>query len=130
MDAGAGCEQCTDADAAIAWERSRGFGFVARIVDESHFFGSVQRCPSCSKNYALIFCETIDWDNSGDPQYKLLIPLTATEAQSLAEAGEEAAEAALRHLSPRDYLLMERGSGAKDWSMNSLRGQIIVPPHD
>jgi len=39
MDSGAGCEQCTDADTAIAWERSRGLGFVA--VDESHFFGSV-----------------------------------------------------------------------------------------
>ncbi|WP_131803600.1 MULTISPECIES: hypothetical protein [Pseudofrankia] len=100
------------------------------IADESHFFGSVRRCRSCGQNYASIFCETVDWVDSDDPQYQLLIPVTATEVRSLAEAGEYDVEAALEDLSPERYLFSGRGKGEIEWSKHWARGQVTVPRHD
>jgi hypothetical protein len=130
MSSGPGCGQCSDADPAVAEERRGSLGFVARIADESHFFVTLRRCRSCGQDYASIFCETIDWQDSDDPQYTLLIPLTAAEARSLSEAGEDGVEAALGNLSPRRYLFNARGKGEKDWSRYWARGPISVPRHD
>jgi hypothetical protein len=103
---------------------------VARIADESHFIVTIGRCSSCGQNYASVFCETVDWLDSDDPQYKLLIPLTATEVGTLSEADEDDVTAELESLSPRRYLFSGRDKGEKDWSRSWARGPIRVPRHD
>jgi hypothetical protein len=114
------CEQCTDADAATAWKRSSSLGFATKIVDESHFDVALRRCSSCGQ----------DWVDGRDPQDWLMIAVTATEAQSLADAGEAGVSRALIDLSPRAYLCRSWGSSDGAPRIYWTRGSIFLPRHD
>src|SRR5262245_9338935 len=128
MPSGAGCGQCTDADAAVARERS--LAAVANIVDDSHFFVTLGRCRSCDQDYALVFCETVDWQGGNDPQYSLRIPVTTAEARSFSEAGEEGVTAARENLSPRGYVFKAWDAHEEYPSIRWVHGRITVPRHD
>jgi len=80
-----GCEFCWPASADEAWEAIFALRPKARLVDQSHFMVSILRCQKCKQSFVSIFTETIDWDDSEDPQYRTVMPVTKAEVSQLSK---------------------------------------------
>jgi hypothetical protein len=78
-----GCETCWGDDPAAVTERRGTHDFYATLVSSSHFMVSIRRCRTCAQLFASIFTEYIDWDNSEDAQYTVLVPIFRAEADDL-----------------------------------------------
>lgn len=104
-----GCERCWPASADAAWNFRRTLTCEAELIDESHFHVMILACPDCSQRFVSVFTETIDWADSDDPQYWVVLPLTGEEAAGLARQRASLTERELSELGPgrrclqRDY---------------------------
>lgn len=104
-----GCERCWPASADTAWAFRQALSCEADLIDESHFHVVIQACPACSQRFLSVFTETIDWADGEDPQYWVVLPLTAAEAAGLALRAGSIREEEIDALGPgrrcllRDY---------------------------
>lgn len=79
-----GCETCWGDDPAAIMENRVGrYDSYSTLVSRSHFAVSVLRCRTCAQLFASIFTEYIDWNNSDDAQYSVLVPIFRAEADDL-----------------------------------------------
>lgn len=130
MVEGTGCTTCWPDDADAAWRARASLEPVAVLVEESHRRVVVERCPRCAQRYVYVFCETIDWAGSEDPQFRSLLPLTDAEAERLLAPGAASDDAALAAIAPGRRSLA-RDFGREDaaprtyWSCGLRTG-----PHD
>jgi hypothetical protein len=124
-----GCRKCQPDSAEEAAETARGFEFVKRLIDESHYIVSILRCPHCAQAYLSVFTETIDWTDGEDPQYRTLLPIEAQEQEALVREGEDLRESTLNALGrERRSLRIDFPKGAPKrmfWGLG-----LFVGPHD
>lgn len=131
---GFGCNRCFQASAEDAAAARFRLVRSACLVDESHFMASLESCPDCGQRCLSVFCETVDWVDSDDPQCRSLLPLTGEEAARLTALGEatdeakiEAAIAGLR--GDRRYLHLDFPKGAPS-TAQWHPGGFWIRPHD
>lgn len=122
-----GCTACWPAAAAEAWEARDTRDFETRVVDESHYGVTVQRCATCGQRFVSIFTERIDWVNGDDPQEWREMPVTDAEAAAVVAAGLQP-EAAIEALAPERRSLLHWAPGGDD-STRWVSG-LTVGPHD
>lgn len=131
---GFGCERCFQASAEEAAEGRNRLTGTGSLVDESHFMASIVSCPDCGQRYLSIFCETVDWVDSDDPQSKTLLPLTEEEATRLAALGESTDEASIEAAiegarADRRYLHIDFPKGGPT-TAQWYPGGFWIRPHD
>src|SRR5688500_15997153 len=80
-----GCTRCWPASADDAWAARKTTPCEAELIDESHLHVMILACPACEQRFASVFTETVDWVDGEDPQYWVVLPITAAEAADLAE---------------------------------------------
>jgi hypothetical protein len=80
-----GCPYCYGEDAEAVARRT--LKREHALIDESHFFISIVRCPECGQCFVSIFTELIDWEDGDDAQYSDVLPVTDQEAEMLAAQG-------------------------------------------
>jgi hypothetical protein len=124
-----GCGHCLPDSAEAAAEATRGFEFVHRLIDESHYIVSIKRCPHCTQAYLSVFTETIDWIGGEDPQYRTLLPITADETLVLVAHGERVSDSTLNALGPqrRSLCIDYPRDGGKRMFWNT---GMCIGPHD
>jgi hypothetical protein len=124
-----GCTDCFQGDPASCWATRSDHVSVADLADEPHFIVRVVACRRCGQRFASIFCERIDWISGEDPQYGLLVPLRAAEAQELKSRGLDLALLqAFGNGRPR--LVMVWPADADKAVRRLEGGPLIIPPHD
>ena len=127
---GIGCDRCFQASAEDAAEGRNRLTGSGSLLDESHFMASIVSCPDCGQRYLSIFCETVDWVDSDDPQCKTLLPLTEEESVRLTALGDAIDEATLMKLdNARRYLHIDfpKGGGTNaQW----FPGGFWIRAHD
>lgn len=131
MESVSGCQACFGTDAEAAWQQQYRLAHVANIVMTSHFAIMLHRCQACGQRFARVFCETVDWVGSNDPQESLAIPVTEAEANALVAAGKRGAEQAVEALSPpRRVLVSSFPADAKKASAYFEMGPRLLARHD
>ena len=93
-----GCERCWPATADAAWKARADLATEHDLIDESHFHAMIQACRRCSQRFVALFTETVDWADGDDPQYWTLLPVTTSEAATLAAQGGSVTEMELNAL--------------------------------
>ena len=79
-----GCETCWGDDPVAVKENMLGtYDAYSTLVSRSHFGVSLIRCRTCSQLFASIFTEYIDWQDSDDAQYSVIVPISRPEADAL-----------------------------------------------
>ena len=112
------CEACGNEDPAKAL--AAGYGFVASVVDDSHFRLQIKRCERCGREFLFVFTEIIDWENGDDRQYFDLMPLTGEEVQTLVRLGEGVSLDELMRWSETRRVLQWGLSGLR-WATGGIR---------
>jgi hypothetical protein len=125
-----GCERCWPSSVEAAVVAKGELVIEERLIDESHFDAAIRACSHCGQRFVSIFTETIDWEKGEDPQYWILMPLTADEARALVENQDALSEATLNALpSTRRSLQSDYPKGAARSHQFWGRG-VWVGPHD
>jgi hypothetical protein len=123
-----GCNTCRPSSANTAWEAFKSLTTDIELVDESHFAVKIKFCRKCTQRFLSVFTETIDWEDSEDPQFWSVIPLTSTEVEQLSAAGNrlEAAIVALPHVRQSLQRDFPKGGDPRNYWSNG----IVIGPHD
>ena len=122
-----GCTECWPESADAAWEFRPQLVAEADLVDESHFYVTIRRCPRCSQRFMSVFAELIDWVAGEDPQYWSQIALTQAEAEYLVGFG--IVDDTLRSVGPGRRCLRHdhpKSEPARSYWVTGLR----IGPHD
>ncbi|HXY31151.1 MAG TPA: hypothetical protein VEI06_10630 [Gemmatimonadaceae bacterium] len=123
-----GCERCWPASAEEAWDAGLALDGALELVRESHFHVNIRLCRDCGQRFLWVFTETIDWDDSEDPQYWTRVPISAEEMSALEQAGESV-EGRLESVAPERRSL--RHDHPKETPAVSYWATgISVGPHD
>jgi hypothetical protein len=103
--------------------------FTAGLIDESHYHVTILTCPQCGQQFLSVFTEMIDWVNSDDAQYWIVLPITEGEAAALINRGSELTEMEINAVGRGRQSLMRdypTGEGPREfWGTG-----ILVGPHD
>ena len=95
-----GCAACWMHDALSTRNALSNLPIETYLVDESHFIVSIRRCKKCSQLFLSVFTEVVDFLDGDDPQYRIILPITAQEARALRRGGENLSLAQLGTLAP------------------------------
>lgn len=95
-----GCEICWPSSAEAAWKARQSLARMAELVHSSHYHVMILICENCRQQYLSVFTESIDWIDGDDPQYWTLMPITASEADTLRKEPVLAVEARIQQLFP------------------------------
>jgi hypothetical protein len=81
-----GCRRCYGEDPRRVWAYyENGLAVEEELVFESHFLVQLRRCLECGQQFVWIFDEAVDWEGGEDAQRRQIVPVSATEAETVGE---------------------------------------------
>jgi hypothetical protein len=123
-----GCAQCSGDDARDAWENTKELERVSYLVDDSHFIVQVLRCKECAQPFLWVMTEIVDWSGGDDAQYRRVVPLTESEAETFLKSGEPSVAMIESLGGDRRYLRQDWPTGKKKPRVTWATGPLQLVP--
>ncbi len=125
-----GCERCWPSTSDAAWEARRTLTRESDLIDDLHFRVMILMCPHCNQRFVSVFTEMVDWVDSDDSQYWILLPITEAEFGDLVQQGDSLTETTLNTLGPGRRCLKRDYPKSAAAAYISWGTGISVGPHD
>jgi hypothetical protein len=120
-----GCRRCYGEDPQTVWAYyEEGLAVEHELVGHSHFLVQLRRCAKCGQRFVWIFGEAVDWEAGEDAQRREIVPVSATEAETLSSPDIPA----LADLgSGRRHLVTDWPTDASEPAIEWATGELRLP---